>query len=99
MEGLTDEQKQNALVTLFGQEALSGMMVLMEAGPEQIDALTDSYRNCDGAAASMAQTMMDNLGGDLEELGGSIETLAISVGEIMVPVIPGDRGKAAGVYG
>ena len=32
MEGLTDEQKQNALVTLFGQEALSGMMVLMEAG-------------------------------------------------------------------
>ena len=87
MEGLTDEQKQNALVTLFGQEALSGMMVLMEAGPEQIDALTDSYRNCDGAAASMAQTMMDNLGGDMEELGGSIETLAISVGEIMVPVI------------
>lgn len=87
MEGLTDEQKQNALVTLFGQEALSGMMVLMEAGPEQIDALTDSYRNCDGAAASMAETMMDNLGGDIEELGGSIETLAISVGEIMVPVI------------
>ena len=35
----------------------------------------------------MAQTMMDNLGGDLEELGGSIETLAISVGEIMIPVI------------
>ena len=60
------------------------MVVLMEAGPDQIDALTDSYRNCDGAAASMAQTMMDNLGGDLEELGGSIETLAISVGEIMV---------------
>ena len=87
MEGLTDEQKQNALVTLFGQEALSGMMVLMEAGPEQIDALTDSYRNCDGAAASMAETMMDNLGGDIEELGGSIETLAISVGEIMIPVI------------
>ena len=87
MEGLTDEQKQNALVILFGQEALSGMMVLMEAGPEQIDALTDSYRNCDGAAASMAETMMDNLGGDIEELGGSIETLAISVGEIMIPVI------------
>ena len=42
VEGLTDEQKQNALVTLSGQEALSGMMVLMEAGPEQIDALTDS---------------------------------------------------------
>ena len=71
----------------------------MEAGPEQIDALTDSYRNCDGAAASMAQTMMDNLGGDLEELGGSIETLAISVGEIMVPVIQEIVAKLQGIYG
>ena len=40
MASLTEEQKQNALVTLFGQEALSGMMVLMEAGPEKLDELT-----------------------------------------------------------
>lgn len=57
MAGLSDEQKQNALVTLFGQEALSGMMVLMEAGPEKLDSLTQAYRNCDGEAAKMAETM------------------------------------------
>lgn len=87
MAGLSDEQKQNALVTLFGQEALSGMMVLMEAGPEKLDSLTQAYRNCDGEAAKMAETMQDNLGGDLEALSGSLETLAISFGEILVPVI------------
>lgn len=87
MAGLSDEQKQNALVTLFGQEALSGMMVLMEAGPEKLDSLTQAYQNCDGEAAKMAETMQDNLGGDLEALSGSLETLAISFGEILVPVI------------
>nr|DAO07187.1 MAG TPA: minor tail protein [Caudoviricetes sp.] len=87
MAGLSDEQKQNALVTLFGQEALSGMMVLMEAGPEKLDSLTQAYRNCDGEAAKMAETMQDNLGGDLEALSGALETLAISFGEILVPVI------------
>lgn len=68
-------------------KSLSGMMVLMEAGPEKLDSLTQAYQNCDGEAAKMAETMQDNLGGDLEALSGSLETLAISLGEILVPVI------------
>jgi len=66
MAGLTDAEKQNALVTLFGQEALSGMMVLMEAGPEKIAELTKSLEECDGAASKMSQTRLDNLAGDIE---------------------------------
>ena len=31
-EGMTDEQKNNLLVTLYGQEALSGMMALINEG-------------------------------------------------------------------
>lgn len=87
MAGLTDEEQQNALVTLFGQNALSGMMVLMNAGAEKIDTLTESYRNCDGAAAAMAETMMDNLSGDIEGLSGALETFAISMGELLIPTI------------
>ena len=79
MSGLTDEQQQNALVTLFGQEALSGMTVLMEAGSEKISTLTKAYENCDGAAAEMAETMMDNLAGAVEEAGGAFETVGLTI--------------------
>lgn len=77
--GLTDEQRNAALVTLFGQESLSGMLALMEAGPEKVDALTTSLENCDGAAAEMAETMTDNLAGAVEEFSGAAETLGILV--------------------
>lgn len=83
MSGLTDEQKQNALVTLFGQEALSGMMVLMDAGPDKLASLTDAYKNCDGAAAEMAATMMDNLAGAVEEMSGAAETFGLVLYENM----------------
>jgi TP901 family phage tail tape measure protein len=77
--GLTQEQKNNALVTLFGQESLSGMLALIEAGPDKLDALTGSLINSDGAAKDMANTMLNNLQGALEELSGSFETLQITI--------------------
>lgn len=76
---LTDEQRNAALVTLFGQESLSGMLALIDAGPEKIDSLTASLESCDGAAAAMADTMMNNLAGAVEEFSGAAETLGILV--------------------
>lgn len=87
MAGLTDAEKQNALVTLFGQEALSGMMVLMEAGPEKIAELTRALEECDGAASKMSETRLDNLAGDIEELGGAMETLQLDVMEKLNPYL------------
>lgn len=77
MEGMTDEQKNNYLVTLYGQEALSGMLALINEGPESLSGLTSAYEACDGAAQAAATTMQDNLKGAVEQLGGSAETLGI----------------------
>ena len=76
-EGMTDEQKNNYLVTLYGQEALSGMLALMNEGENTLGDLTDAYETCDGAAEKAAKTMQDNLKGAIEQLGGSAETLGI----------------------
>ena len=81
MSGLTDEQKNQALVTLFGQESLSGMMALMDRGSGEVRKLTDEYKNCDGSAKDMAKTMQDNLSGAVEEFGGSVESLGIEIFE------------------
>lgn len=77
--GLTDQQKQNALVTLYGQESLSGMLALIDAGPDKLNSLTTSFMASDGAAKDMADTMRDNLKGNLDNLMGSLESLQIKI--------------------
>lgn len=77
-EGMTDEQKNNYLVTLYGQEALSGMLALINEGEGSLGELTEAYRSCDGEAQKAAETMQDNLSGALEQLGGSAETLGLA---------------------
>lgn len=77
-EGMTDEQKNNYLVTLYGQEALSGMLALINEGEGSLGELTNAYKNCDGAAQEAAETMQDNLSGALEQLSGSAETLGLA---------------------
>ena len=79
MAGLTDEEKQNALVTLFGTESLSGMLALMNEGEGELTSLTEAFRTADGAAADAAATMQDNLQGAVEQMKGSLETLGILV--------------------
>lgn len=81
MADLTDEQRQNALVTLFGQESLSGMLSLMNRGSEELANLTNAYRSCDGAAQDMARTMQSNLKAQVEQVQGGLESLAIAVFE------------------
>ena len=79
--GLSQEQRNQALVTLYGQESLSGMLALIEAGPEGIDELTSSLTNSTGAAEEMARVFQDNLQGDIENLTGSLETLGLTFSE------------------
>ncbi len=86
-KGLTPEQQQNALVTLYGQESLSGMMALVAAGPDKLNKLTKSLENSNGAAAEMAETMQNNLQSKVEQLGGALESVAIRIGDKLFPLI------------
>lgn len=88
-KNLTQEAKANALATIFGKESLSGMMVLMDAGPAKLDELTKSFKGSDGAAADMAKTMLDNGKGSLEAMKGSVETAAIKLSTVLAPTIIG----------
>lgn len=87
MSGMTDEQKNSYLTTMFNTTALSGMMAIVNASDEDFNSLTESMQNCDGAAEEMAETMMDNLGGDLTLLKSALESLAISIGDILTPYL------------
>ena len=84
---LTDEEKQNALTILFGTESLSGMMSLINRGSKDLDDMTKSFEDCDGAAQNMADTMLDNTAGAVESLTGSLESAGIVIQKALAPSI------------
>ncbi len=72
---------------LVGKNAMSGFLAVMNAAPGDIEKLNNAINNCDGTAERMAQTMQDNLAGQLTILKSQLEELAISIGEILMPSI------------
>jgi TP901 family phage tail tape measure protein len=76
---LTQEQRNEALATIFGADAMRAATVLFGEGEsgirDYISAVDDQ-----GAAAEMAAKKTDNLMGDVERLTGSLETLFITSG-------------------
>lgn len=87
MSGMTDQQKTQNLEMLFGKNAVSGWMAIIDAGADKLGQFTDEMFASEGAAANMAEVMLDNLGGSMVQLQSAIEGLMISFGEIMIPTI------------
>lgn len=85
--GLSESEKAAAAESLVGKNAMSGFLALMNAGEADINKLSSAIDNCDGSAASMAETMNDNLAGQLQILKSQLEELAISFGELLMPAI------------
>ena len=85
--GLTQEERNRHLVTLYGQESLSGMLALLDAGPEKLDTMTNSFRNSSGAAQEMAEVMQNNLSSKIEQMFGAFESAAIIIQQILAPAL------------
>lgn len=84
---LTDEQRDNAVATIFGTESLSGMKVLLSSGGAELNKMTESLKKSDGAAKNMASTMQGNTKGAIEQMKGSLETAAIQIQQALAPTI------------
>lgn len=101
--GLSEAQQAQVAATLFGQESMSGMLAIINSSEADYNKLTDAIYGSEGAATSMAETMQDNLSGQLTILGSTIEGIAISFGNILLPmikkVVEGLQGFASWING
>lgn len=59
---LSVEEQANYGKKIAGQEALSGLLAIMNAAPADFDKLTSAVENSNGTAQKMADTMQNNLG-------------------------------------
>ena len=63
--GLSETEKTAAASTIFGKEAMSGMLAIINATESDYNKLAESINNADGAASKMSDTMLDNLEGSI----------------------------------
>lgn len=86
LDGMTDAQKAASLSTIFGSEAVSGMLAVIDGGPTKFNEFTKSLENSSGASQEAAAIMKDNLKGAFDEFKGSVESLGIEVGDELLPL-------------
>ncbi|WP_035796538.1 phage tail tape measure protein [Butyrivibrio sp. MB2005] len=84
---MSESEKAANAEALVGKNAMSGFLAIMGAGEADINKLSSAIANCDGTSQQMAETMQDNLSGQLTILKSQLQELAISLGDTMMPVI------------
>lgn len=85
--GLSDEEKTQVASALAGQEAMSGLLAVVNASDADVNKLAESINNCTGAAEKMAQIRIDNLKGDATLFASAAEGLGISAFDDMNPLL------------
>ncbi len=81
--GLTEDEKANYAAMLGGQEAMSGLLAVVNASDADFEKLSGAINNCNGSAAEMAEIMQDNLQGQITILQSGLEGLGVSLYETM----------------
>ena len=79
MSKLTPESKASVAAMLAGQEAMSGLLALVNSSDADFDKLAGAIDNSSGAAQNMANIRMDNLKGDLEQLSGDWDSFTTKI--------------------
>ncbi|WP_317954778.1 MULTISPECIES: phage tail tape measure protein [unclassified Staphylococcus] len=86
-KGLSKDQQASAAATIFGKEAMSGALAVINASDEDYKKLTKSIDNSTGAAKRMSDEMEGGIGGSIRKMKSAIESMAISIGDVLAPHI------------
>lgn len=85
--GMGNAQKLAALSTIFGTEAASGMLAIIDSAPGTMQKFTKSLEESDGASKKASDTMTDNLAGSVEEMKGAFESAQIAISDEFTPAV------------
>ena len=76
---LTESEKASTAAMLGGQEAMSGLLAIVNASDADFEKLAGAIDNAGGSAHRMAETQMDNLSGSLTRFQSAAEGLGIAL--------------------
>ena len=85
--GLSETEQTAAASTIFGKEAMAGMLAIVNASADDWDKLSEAVNHADGASQRMADTMLDNLSGKFTLFQSALDGVKISLGERVSPYL------------
>lgn len=85
-KNLTPAQRELALQTIFGQDAIRTAAVFAEKGADGYDAMTESLLK-QNSVADMAKQKQAGFNTALDNFKGSVEALQITIGSYLLPVL------------
>lgn len=85
--GLSETEQTAAASTIFGKEAMAGMLAIINASTADYEKLTQAIYNADGATEKMANTQLDNLSGSITLLQSAADGVKIRFGKRLNPYV------------
>lgn len=94
--GLDADQQAAYAATIFGKEAMSGSLAIINASEKDYKKLSGAIQDSNGAAKEMSDIMEGTLGGMWREIKSGLEGFMISVYETMLPGLEAGAEKLKG---
>lgn len=92
----TAVQRTAALSQIFGTEALSGTLALMNAGSKAYDRMVREMYRVEGANKAMADRMSQGVGPAMQQAANNASIAAAAFGEQFAPAVRSAAGLMAG---
>ncbi len=97
-EGLGSAERAEAIKQIFGSEASAGLTELLkQAGSGALDSYIQQLQQAKGTADTMAKKMSATTAGSLKRLGSALESVAISIGSLLLPSVAAGAELFAGM--
>lgn len=87
MDGLTQQEKTEALNTIFNKVDLKSVNALLGTSAQRFDEVAVAIEGAQGSAEQMANTQLDNLAGDVTLLESATEGFFISISDKAAPAL------------
>ena len=96
LSGMSQQQRNAALQTLFGSDAQRAANIVFKEGPKGLKEYIAATKER-GTAEKMANAQMEGMPGAIERMKGSLETAALVAGKAMAPAIEDVAGVIEGL--
>lgn len=87
LEGLTQQEKIQAVSDLFNARDIASAEALLNAVEQDWDKIGESILDADNAAEEMAKTQLDNLAGDVTIFRSALEGAQITLSDVLTPTL------------
>lgn len=85
--GLDKATQAAAVSQIFGKEAMSGWLAIINASTQDFNKLSSAIDTSQGATEKMAKTMSENAKGSIDEMKSALEEAAIKGFKVIAPII------------